>query len=152
MKNLIKGLFISICLLTGALTHAADTGTADEATAMVKKAIAYIKANGKDKAFAEINDRKGQFTDRDLYIVVFDLNGKNLAHGANAKLIGKDLIDIKDVDGKPYMRERLELIKTKGKGWQDYKFSNPVTKAIEPKSMYVEKYEDIIVGCGIYKH
>ncbi|MNR23206.1 Methyl-accepting chemotaxis protein 4 [compost metagenome] len=66
-------------------------------------------------------------------------------------MIGKDLIDIRDGDGKYYMRERIEIIKTKGKGWQDYKFLDPLTKKIEPKSMYIEKFDDLIVGCGIYK-
>lgn len=118
---------------------------------MVHKAIAFMKTNGREKAYAEINNSRGQFIDRDLYVVVYDMNGRNLAHGGNAKMIGKDLIDMKDVDGKPYMKERIELIKAKGKGWQDYKFVNPVSKQIEQKSMYVEKFEEIIIGCGIYK-
>ena len=88
---------------------------------------------------------------RDLYITVYDLNGKCLAHGANFKMIGKDLIDLKDSDGKAFVKERMELAKTKGKGWQDYKFTNPVSKKIEPKSMYFEKLEDMVVACGIYK-
>ncbi|CAN7692236.1 cache domain-containing protein [Pseudoduganella sp. LjRoot289] len=138
-------------LLARAPALAAERGTADEAMAMAKKAIAYLKANGREKAFAEINNHAGQFVDRDLYVVVYDLNGKNLAHGQNPRMIGKDLIDIRDADGKSYMRERVELIKTKGKGWQDYKFLDPLTKKIEPKSMYVEKVDDLIVGCGIYK-
>jgi cytochrome c len=135
-----------------ASAHAAnDHGTADEAVAMVQKAISAMKANGRDKIIAEINSRKGQFIDRDLYVVIYDMNGKNLAHGANPKMVGKDLIEIKDVDGKAYMRERIELVKAKGKGWQDYKFVNPVSKAIEAKSMYVVKIDDLIFGCGIYK-
>lgn len=141
----------SALLLAQTAVYAAERGTADEAMAMAKKAIAYLKANGKEKTFAEINDTRGQFTDRDLYVVVYDLNGKNLAHGQNQRMIGKDLIDIRDGDGKYYMRERLEIAKTKGKGWQDYKFLDPLTKKIEPKSMYIEKVDDVIVGCGIYK-
>ena len=126
-------------------------GTAQEAQAMVDKAIAFIKKNGREKAFAEINNPKGQFTDRDLYVVVYDINGKVLAHGANAKMIGKDMIDLRDSDGKYFVKERVEIAKGAGKGWQDYKFMNPVSRAIEPKSMYIQKFEDMIVGCGIYK-
>jgi signal transduction histidine kinase len=152
MKRRLMLQTVGATLLLAQLpARAAERGTADEAMAMAKKAIAYIKAHGKEKAYAEINDPHGQFTDRDLYVVVYDLNGKNLAHGQNARMIGKDLIDIRDGDGKYYMRERIELVKTKGKGWQDYKFPDPLTKKIEPKSMYVEKLDDIIVGCGIYK-
>ena len=152
MKRLFNycllGFFI-LALNTGAA--AGDKGTAEEATALVQKTIAYIKANGREKAITEINSTKGQFKDRDLYVVIYDLNGKAIAHGANAKMQGKELIDLRDVDGKYFVKERVEIAKSKGKGWQDYKFVNPVTKQVEPKSMYIEKYEDWIIGCGIYK-
>jgi cytochrome c len=147
---LISIVLTSFIGLSG-MTQAADQGTAAEAVAMVQKAIAYTKANGREKAFAEINKPDGQFRDRDLYVVVYDLNAKNIAHGANPKMIGKDLIEMRDADGKAFMKERVELIKAKGKGWQDYKFVNPVSKQIEPKSMYLEKFEDLIFGAGIYK-
>ncbi|NHZ32279.1 cache domain-containing protein [Massilia rubra] len=137
---------------TSAFAAASDHGSAEEAKALVQKVIAYMKANGREKTIAEINDMQStRFRDRDLYVTINDMSMKNLAHGANAKMQGKDLIDLKDADGKPFMRERLDLVKTKGKGWQDYKFVNPVTKQIEPKSMYFEKYEDLIINCGIYK-
>jgi len=74
-----------------------------------------------------------------------------VAHGLNPKMIGKDLIEMKDSDGKFFVKERIEIAKTKGKGWQDYKFTDPLTKKIEDKRAYVEKYEDLIVGSGIYK-
>jgi cytochrome c len=135
-----------------AVEHAAtEHASADEAVAMVQRVIAYIKANGKEKAIAEINNLQGQFRDRDLYVTINDLNMKSLAHGANAKMQGKDLIDLKDADGKFFMRERLDLVKAKSKGWQDYKFVNPVTKQIEQKSTYFERYQDIVINCGIYK-
>jgi len=133
------------------VAFAGEYGTKAEAEAMVKKAVAYIKENGKEKAFAEFNNKKGKFVDRDLYIMVYDMNGKALAHGANQKMVGKDFIDMKDPDGVPYVKERIEIAKTKGKGWQEYKFTNPVTKQIEPKIVYLEKYEDMIVCCGAYK-
>jgi len=128
-------------------------GTAAEATAMVDKAIAHIKKVGREKAFADFDNKSGPFTDRDLYVVVYDMKGKVLAHGSNEKMIGKEVIDLRDNDGKYFVRERVEMM-SKGpeaKGWQDYKFMNPVSRAIEPKSMYLHRFEDLIVGCGIYK-
>ena len=131
--------------------HAADQGTAAEAEAMVKKAVAYIKANGPEKAYEEFTNGKS-FKDRDLYIIVYDLNGKNLAQGANPKLVGKDLIGLKDPDGKPLIQMFVDLAKTKGKGWvEGYKFLNPVSQKIEGKAMYLERVGDTLVGCGIYK-
>ena len=58
---------------------------------------------------------------------------------------------MRDPDGTYYVKERIEIVKAKGKGWQDYKFSNPVTKKIEHKTAYVEKAGDLIFGCGAYK-
>jgi cytochrome c len=125
--------------------------TADEASAMVKKGVAFIKTNGKEQGYAEISKKGSQFTDRDLYLVVYGLDGTVHAHGANEKMIGKNLIELKDVDGKAFVKERVDLARSKGTFWQDYKFTNPTNKKIEPKSMYCEKLDDAVVCGGIYK-
>ncbi len=148
-KGFVRAALMSLMMLGAA--HAAEQGTAAEAEAMVKKAVAYIKANGPEKPYEEFTNGKS-FKDRDLYIIVYDLNGKNLAQGANPKLVGKDLIGLKDPDGKPLIQMFVELAKTKGKGWvEGYKFLNPVTQKIEGKAMYLERVGDTLVGCGIYK-
>ncbi len=152
MKRIIT--VVSLAVFMVAVSHvafAAEFGTPQEAEAMVKKAIAEIKAVGKDKALAEISNPKGKFIDRDLYVFVYDMNGKCVGHGFNQKMIGKDLVQMKDPDGKFYVKERIEIIKTKGNGWQDYKFTNPLSKKIENKTAYIEGIDGLIVGCGVYK-
>jgi cytochrome c len=129
---------------------ATDVVTKPEAEAMVKKAQAYLKTNGREKTFTEINKKDGPFTDRDLYLVVYGTDGVVRAHGANAKMIGKNLMELKDVDGKPFVKERVEMAKKKVPFWQDYKFNNPVTGKIEPKTMYCAPEEDIILCGGVY--
>lgn len=125
--------------------------TKAEAQAMVKKGVAFIKANGTEKGYAAISDKAGQFIDRDLYLVVYGLDGKCLAHGANPKQIGRDLIDLTDVDGKYFIKERVAMAKDKPAGfWQEYKFSNPVSKKVEPKVMWCEKLGDTAVCGGVY--
>jgi signal transduction histidine kinase len=143
-------LALALALATP-IAHADGNATKDEAMAMVKKGIAFIRANGKDKGYAEITAKGGKFSDRDLYLVVYGHDGVVRAHGANEKMIGKNLIDLKDVDGKAFVKERVELAQSKGTFWQDYKFTNPVTKKIEPKQMYCEKLDDTAVCGGIYK-
>ena len=133
------------------VASAAEFGTAQEAEAMVKKAVEHIRKAGKDQAYADFTGKKQPFHDRDLYVTVTTLDGKSVAHGANPKMVGVDLSDFKDVDGKPYFKERLELTKTKGKFWQDFKFVDPVTKKVLPKSMYCEREGDTAVCTGIYK-
>jgi len=143
---------VAALLAAAGLAHAqSGHATAEEATAMVKKGVAYLKSNGKDKGYTEISTKGGQFNDRDLYLVVYGLDGVVRAHGANEKMVGKNLIDLKDVDGKPFVKERVDLARSKGTFWQDYKFTNPVSKKIEPKRMYCEKLDDAVVCGGIYK-
>jgi len=151
MKRIITVICMAVFMMTvGGVAVAAEFGTQPEAEAMVKKAIAEVKAVGKDKALAEISNPKGKFIDRDLYIFVYDMNGKCVGHGFNQKMIGKDLVEMKDPDGKFYVKERIEIAKTKGKGWQDYKFTNPLTKKVESKTFYFERYKDIVFGSGAY--
>jgi cytochrome c len=152
MKRIFAVLTVLIVVFAvfTAFAFASEFGTPAEAETLVKKAISHIREVGKEKAFADFGNPKGKFIDRDLYIFVYDMNGRVLAHGQNPKMVGKDLIEVKDPDGKQYVKERIEIIKAKGKGWQDYKFSNPTTKKIEPKQAYIERFEDVIVGSGAY--
>ena len=142
---------IAAVFVFSAAVHAADQGTAAEAEAMVKRAVAYLKANGPDKAAEEFTNGKA-FKDRDLYVSYYALGGKVLGHGANPKLVGKDLIGLKDPDGKLFIKMIDDLASTKGKGWTDsYKFRNPVTDKVSDKAIYVERVGDSWIGVGVYK-
>jgi cytochrome c len=149
MKALLQAFFLS--LMCSTLAFAGERGSADEAVALVQKAVAYMKANGKEKAYAEFNNPNGQFKDRDLYIFVIDMNGMEWANGANQKIVGKNVMDLKDAEGKMMVKAFIDLAKSKGKGWVDYKWPNPIQKTVENKSTYLEKYEDVLVASGIYK-
>lgn len=152
MKNILAAIAIGLfAMVFNTTAVAAEQGSADEAASMVKKAVDFLKANGTEKAFAEFDKQNGQFKDRDLYIFVVDLKGKTLAHGGNAKLVGKNVIELKDADDKFFIKSMIDLAEKKGKGWVDYRWLNPTSKAIEQKATYIEKYEDAFVGCGIYK-
>jgi cytochrome c len=123
----------------------------DDAVAMVKKAVSAIKSEGAGKAYPEISDPAGKFVDRDLYIVVYGLDGMVLAHGANAARVGTNQIADKDPDGKAFVEERVKLAATQPSFWQSYKFMNPVTHKVEPKQMYCERLEQTVVCGGIYQ-
>lgn len=145
------GLVVAAVSLVSASAFAAeDFATAKDAEGMVSKAVSAIKAD-KAAAFKEITGKDKKWIHRDLYPVVYDTSGKCLAHGQNEKQVGKDLIDLADADGKEFVKERVSLAKSKGKFWQDYKFTDPVTKKVLPKSAYCETAGDVIVCAGIYK-
>ena len=147
MKKLFGVILISLLWVNFAFAGA----TANEAKGLVEKAAAYVKAEGKEKAFAEFSNPNGKFVDRDLYIFIVDFKGLTLAHGGNAKLVGKNMFELKDADGEFFIKKFIEVAKTKGTGWVDYKWVNPVTKKIEPKSTYIQKMDEYFLGCGIYK-
>jgi cytochrome c len=154
----MKQHLLTLCALaTAGLTVTTLPATANsnagktEAVAMVKKGMAFIKANGAEKGYAAISEKGGAFTDRDLYLVVYGLDGKCLAHGANPKQVGRELIELTDIDGKYFIKERVAMVSAKPNGaWQEYKFTNPVSKKIEPKVMYCEKLDDTAVCGGVY--
>jgi signal transduction histidine kinase len=125
-------------------------GTEAEAMAMVRKAVEFYKKNGRDKTIAQLVKSPGPFVDRDLYVTVYSMQGVLLAH-INPKMVGKDLIEMRDIDGKEFVKERMESARHATSGWQDYKFFNPVTKKVEPKRMYWEKHDDLVFACGAYK-
>ena len=143
---------LGLCALAlGVAAFAAEKGTEAQAVAMVKKGVELVKASGKEKAFAEFSNPNGPFVKGDLYVMVYDMEGINRAHGINPKLIGKNLLNIKDANGVYIVKNFIEVANGKGKGWVDYKWPNNVTKTVENKSTYIEKVDDVLIGVGIYK-
>ncbi|MFL5281934.1 MAG: cache domain-containing protein [Rhodopila sp.] len=118
MPNLLRRTFVLACLLASFQAYADDAGTTDEAKAMALRAADFLRQEGPEKAFPVFNDKTdGRFHDRDLYVMVYDTTGTNVAHGANAALIGKNLIDLKDTSGKLLIRE---LVLMKDQAFVDY--------------------------------
>lgn len=150
-KKIVVMAAATSLLCSVAMAGAEERATKKEAEAMVKKAVAAYKAGG-EKVFADFTAPSKKYASKDLYIVVYDVNGKCVAHGQNAKQVGKDLIGMKDPDGKAFVKERVDLAKTKGSFWQDYKFTDPLTKKVLAKQMYCEKADDKNIICGgVYK-
>ena len=146
----IAVLAAALALLSFDATADATRATEAEAQAMVKKAIQHYDKVGKDKAMADFSQSPGPFVDRDLYVVVDEMDGTVLAH-INPKILGRNMIDLRDADGHYQIRERLDAAKQSTSGWQDFKFFNPVTRKIEPKRAYWEKHDNLIFACGAYK-
>lgn len=129
---------------------AQDRASCEEARKNLAKAVEFASKHSKDETLKAFNDKGSQFNNyKDLYVFVFDFDVKNLAHGADAKLVGKNLKDLKDADGKYFMREMINKGKS-GSGQVEYKWKNKAGKT-EPKITYVQKYKDWVIGCGCYK-
>ena len=150
MKKLFSLIAAFALGLASLQSVANDRATEAEAEALVKKAVAFYKKNGKEKALAEYVKNPGPFVDRDLYVTVYTPNADCLAH-INPKMVGKNMMELRDGNGKYHIKERMEMAAKGDKGWQDFTFFNPVNKNIEPKRMYWEKHDGLIFAAGAYK-
>jgi methyl-accepting chemotaxis protein len=168
MINLNAGLVRDAAKVTGALNEYSvallksvsqfDLGTrefgdADDAVAMVERAVGFCKEYGREALIADINSlSKGQFLDRDLYLMAINLaDAKFVAHGNNSRVLGHGGTGSKDVDGKSFVVEMAMLARTAGSGWVEYKWAHPITNEIKVKNSYLERVGDLAVICGIYK-
>jgi cytochrome c len=149
MKSLsVLALSFMLFAFVGNAFADGDKGTPEEAKALAIKAADYLKANGPEKAYPAFEAKdNATFHDRDLYVYVMSPEGKMLSHGTNPGLIGKVLLELKDVDSKPFVHD---IVAVKDTGWVSYKWQNPTTKAVEPKTAYVMHVGDAFVIVGAY--
>ena len=152
MKKLVLLTVAAIFMMT-VYSSAEERVAPKEAELMVKKAIEFYKANGREKALSEFTNANGKFTDlpKGLFIFAYQFDGKCVAQGANPAMVGKVLIDLKDPDGRPVIKDLIDIAKSKGSGWYDYKWPNPANKKLEIKRSYVERVDDLMIGCGVYQ-
>jgi signal transduction histidine kinase len=141
--------WIIIALLTSCVAHAAPSEK--DAVALAEKGAQFVRAHGKAEMIARINSKDAEFNQGALYLAMRDLQGITVAHPTTA-LIGKNLLDVPDADGKLFRQEMVALAKGVGHGWVDYKFRNPETGKVEAKRTYVLRVGDVALEAGIYKH
>ena len=148
MTKTIALLTVIGLLSFAVLSYAADR---DDAKALVKRAAAYVKYQGKEKALAEMSTPKGMFDKGELCVFAYDLQGVMLAHPKNPALIGQNLIDVPDTQGKLFRKEIVERAKSQGSGWVDYMYLDPETNKQAHKTTYFRKVGDMILCCGVYQ-
>jgi len=106
---------VAVSFWTGA-AQAQENGSRDEAKSMVDAAVEHVKKVGHEQAFKDFTDKENKVWHvKDLYVFAYTMQGVNVAHGANDKLVGKNLIELKDPEGKLLIKE-LRDIATKGGG------------------------------------
>jgi methyl-accepting chemotaxis protein len=130
-----------------------EQGTAEEAQAMVQRGVEYLNAHGKDALLAEVNKlSKGQFVERDLYLIVMDIDSyRYIGHSLNQRVLNFDGRNSKDVDGKYYMKDMVDLARNSGQGWFEYKWNHPVTNEVKEKVSFVQRVGNLAFICGAYK-
>jgi cytochrome c len=143
----------ALCLAFAANSALASAEpTEKDAIAMAERGAALVKAKGKEEMMKRITAKDPDFVQGSLYVDLRDVKtGIVLAHPYNPSIVGKDLTDVPDANGKKYRREIIELAAAKGKGWVDYQYKNPTTGKIEPKTTYILLVDGVILEAGLYK-
>jgi len=135
-------------------TATASSGLVNEndAQAMVRKAVDFYRKNGRERLLKELNNPQGEFRKGELYAFAYDRNMTMQAHPVKPELVGQNLLEKKDWGGGKYFRKEIQQVAfSKGSGWVDYQYENPVNKMIMPKTTYVQRVDDLIVCAGAYK-
>ncbi|MFZ6679810.1 cache domain-containing protein [Undibacterium sp. Tian12W] len=148
MKTL-KLLALSLLMLCFTPAFAVDTP--EDAIAIVNKGLAYVDAHGKDALIKEVNNKNPAFIKGNVYLALRSMDGTTIAHPVNPRAVGKNMVVFADADGKFYRKEIIDIAKTKGKGWVEYRYNNPETKELEKKATYFVRSGDMILEAGIYK-
>jgi cytochrome c len=147
VRVLLSAGMLSLCLWPPGLRA---EPTEKDAVALVEKGAQFMRLHGKDEMIKRINTKDPEFYAGALYLAMRDMQGITLAHPTTA-LIGKNLVDVPDADGKLFRREMIAVAQGKGKGWVDYKFTNPASGKVEPKTTYVLRVGDVALEAGVYK-
>jgi cytochrome c len=119
------------------------------AVSAVTNAVQFYQENGKEKALAEFNNPRGRFNYVELYIFAYDMTGTVIAESRNKRLVGMHLINLPDADGKFYIEAIVDMAKWRGKGSVEYSFENPDTDTVEPRRVYFQRVDDVIICCVI---
>lgn len=152
MRTRVCGVAVSLVFLCGAFfassAMAFQRSSKEDVVAMVTRVQEKFKTDGLAATIEAVNDKSTpEFHIRDLYAFIY-LEGVCLANGARPALVGKNLISLKDQDGKYLIQEMLAIAKGPGRGWLTYKWPSPVTNTIEDRGAYIEKMGDYFVGVG----
>ena len=136
-----------MAMAAATIVVAADFGTADEAKAMLERAVAAVKAD-KAKALAMFIKGEGGFKDRDLYPFCGGPDGNFTAHPS---LVGKSLKDLKDKAGKALGAEIYKVAQEGKISEVTYMWPRPGSTEPVQKVSFVTKAGDQICAVGYYK-
>jgi uncharacterized protein len=148
----ISSVLIAVLVLYATFaTAVAPYGTRAEAVAMVKRVQEKYRRDGLETTVKAITAKTREFHDRDLYTWILKPDGTLIAHGGRPQLVGQNIINLKDQNGKFFIREMLDMCSNGERGWTDYRWVNPQTTIVEDKSSYIEPMGEYCIGSGVYR-
>lgn len=151
-KRMVFVLALGVAFLLAASgSQAADKAMFMKIKDKVAQAAKHLSEKG-EEALPEFSDKSSDWS-QEPYIFVYNLQGVILAHPNNPNLIGKNLIGVKDVKGKLFAQEFIEIAKTEGKGWSEYWWNKMGEKTPSRKISYIMRVpnRNMFLGAGIYE-
>ena len=158
----LKTLYGGILLLSGMFVFPISgfsaapepqSESAKQVVSLVEKAAALIKTQGK-KAFPEFRKKGSEWYKDGTYIFVNNMQGASVVNPPTPEIEGKNILDVKDANGKAFIQEMVAVLKTKKSGWTEYMWPKPGETNPSKKISYIKKVklgnETLIVGAGIY--
>ena len=131
--------------------YSAPRATADDARAMLERAVALARTEGHAAAAARFNDRRSDFVKDDLYVFMVNMDsGRFEAMGMNPALSDTDALGLHDAAGHALVAEMIAKLQSADEATVDYVWRNPVTNRVENKRSYVRREGRSLVGVGHY--
>ena len=118
---------------------------------MVEAVAESFAADPESTILAIHSPSDGPFRDKELFVVVINLNGTVVAHGYNSNIAGVDIEYLSDTRGANIGDLIEENLSVYGR-WIEYHWPNPVSNsgAGEPKLSWYRVSGDHIFGAGTY--
>jgi cytochrome c len=155
MKQVFTKLLVLLVMASaiGVPVHASDSEKAAECVEIAEKAASFVQEKGTDYALRVFSVSKGPFIDKDLYVFACSMDGVMLAHPYSRDLIGQNVADFKDTEGKAIFKEFHRIAEERGAGWVEYRWRKPAEAGDFPKSTYIRRVAatNLYVGVGYYK-
>lgn len=152
MKHKMIATIACLTLLAAALVQAeAQSITPQQVVNLVEKSVNLIEEKGPTVAFPLLSDPEGDYVEGELYIFTYNMDGTIVQH-LRPKLVGKNMMNIKDKDGKCLACDFLRIAREEGSGWSQYWWPKPGSGKLSVKVSYIAKVPnyDLFVGAGIY--
>lgn len=151
MRKLLQAVVATAILTIGTQVGAAEVATRDEAVTLVKKLVKAAKADGKEVVIKDVNTPSGKYQEKDIYVTIETIDGLALANNTAQRMVGKNLLELRDPDGKFFVKERNEALKAKPVLWTEVKWPNPVSGKNDTKLVYSERVDNLIFSAGVQK-
>ncbi len=151
-KSRLSVMFWIVTALVANGVHAEEQKiTPQQVVDLVKRSVQLIEEKGPDTAFPVLSDPKGDYVDGDLYVFTYNMDGAIIQH-LRPKLVGKNMMNIKDKEGKCLACDFVRIAKEEGQGWSQYWWPKPGSGELSVKVSFIMKVpgHELFVGAGVY--